>query len=329
MIRIMAPLNESCSREIMLSCADEFYVGIADGEWFRLADDNISFNTRGSRNGQACFSDWQELAEFLNMASGLGKSVYLTANTHSMDRERLPIVRRIIREFAGIGGKGVICSELNCLAYAKEEGMNAVLSTNMAVYSCRSLDYLCRHYEIDRLVLSRDMTLAEIREFRDSTDVELEVFGMNFGCRFSNGHCTGTHNHETGGFCNALSRVEWKYTEPGSLNEGADGAGLHEEELFQSVMNHRIYSEFFMAGACGLCALYRLNEMGIDSFKIVGRELPGKRIEQDTALAAYCRDMAVSCSCREEYQAKMEQIKAQRGIRGCWFGFQCYYPEER
>lgn len=321
MIKIMAPLNETCDLDNMFSLADEYYVGASDDEWFFNTNDYISYNTRGYRNSDTCFHR-KKLAEVLKKASANGKKVFLTANTHNIDKEKLPVVKQIIREFAKNGGSGVICSELNCLSYAKEEGIEAVLSTNMAVYNLKSLDYLCKHYEVDRLILSRDMTMDEIKEFRKSTDLELEVFGLNFGCRFSNGHCTGTHNHRTGGFCSAIGDMIWEYT-------GINGERLNEKMIFSAKINHHIFMEYFMRTACGLCALYTLNEAGINSFKIVGRELDGKRIEKDTRLVNRCRDLIKECSDREEFSKKIEPLIKKHGIENCLCGFGCYYPEER
>ncbi len=321
MIRIMSPLNESCDVALLSQYVDEFYAGIADQEWYRATNDTVYYNTRGNSRGIANFHSWEAFGRSIACAGQAGRPVYLTVNSHNLDERNLNIARRIIHDFAGLGGSGVICSELNCLEYAKEEHLRAILSTNMALYNLKSIQYLLRQYEVDRVILSRDMTLREIRVLRENLDTELEVFGMNFGCRFSNGLCMGTHSHETGGLCGAVQLMKWDY-------QSAYGQSLDLDWRYQSELNGWNYANYFLNHACGLCALYELCGMGVDSFKIVGRELTGERILQCAKEVSEARTLA---DCSRSEQEFLNRVRARRQAGenyGCKWGYQCYYPEK-
>lgn len=320
MIRIMAPLNEDCILDSVLEKADEFYIGIADKEWMEALQTADSFNTRGNRNGFVNFHSMESLKKSLQTAAQKHKPVYLTMNAQNIDTRGLQIAQKTVEEFASAGGTGLICSDLNGLAIANKVGLEAVLSTNMPVYNIKALEYLIEHYQILRVVLPRDMTLAEIKAFRQATDLQIEVFGMNFGCKYSNAHCLGTHNHSLGGFCYATRFIDWHYC---SMN----GQELEPELLYQSELNHWIFGKYFLNNACGLCALFELNQLGIDSFKIVGRELAGSQIESCLELVLQCREAIKYCHNKQEFA---ESVKRKLGIqqqRQCQWGYQCYYPE--
>lgn len=127
-------------------------------------------------------------------------------NVHNLGPERLDCCRRILERFARIGGAGVISANLSCLAYGKELGLKTSVSTILGLYNTEAVAWLERTAAPDRIILSRDMTLEEIRAVRESTRTPIEVFGMKFGCKFSNGFCLGSHNHPTSGLCHAVGR---------------------------------------------------------------------------------------------------------------------------
>ncbi len=319
MLKIFSPLNETCNIEELSNYADEFYVGISDEEWQKssVEPDFVFQNTRGNVNGISNFSSWEKLKEYINKTSVLNKDVFLVLNSHNISSNRIEIVKRIIYDFKSIGGTGIICSNLEIIKLSHLFEMKTVISTNMAVYNAKAAEYLISKYDIDRIILSRDMPLKEIEVFRDSFKNEIEVFGMNYGCKFSNGLCFGTHNHLLGGICRAVKEMDWNYCHLNGQKK--------ENHLYNIEINHMIYNKYHLNTACGLCALYQFINIGIDSFKIVGRELEGISITECIKKVYKCRDMAYHAHSEQEYIEMLDES----GIRNyrCVCGYNCYYPE--
>ena len=321
-MRILAPLNESCEISGLAREADEFYAGVVDEAWEKDGQDIFYYNTRGNRRGGVNFRSWGRLAEAVQEAAQQGCPVYLTMNGHNLGPDRLACCRRILERFARIGGTGVISANLSCLAYGKELGLKTSVSTILGLYNTEAVAWLERTAAPDRIILSRDMTLEEIRAVRKSTRTPIEVFGMKFGCKFSNGFCLGSHNHPTSGLCHAVGQMHWTYT-------GPDGRVLPPEGVLAADRNHWYYTNALLEQACGVCAFYDLIQMQVDCVKLVGRELPGEEILAAAAQMQSCIRLAEESPSREAYLSRLDRRKIQTGRYGCEGGFSCYYPECR
>lgn len=318
-MNIFSPINPSSDIAQLSTVADEFYCGVMDPIWEKTYSPYIGYNTRGFSGSRANYPTWESFAQAIANSNSHHVHCYLTVNSHNITQSQLPLIRDIIQEFKHIGGSGIICSELNGICIAKQEGLRAYLSTNISVYNVQALRYLERAYDFDRIILSRDMRMEDIRRFRDATDKEIEVFGQNLGCRFSNGLCYCTHHCRQGGMCKASMDCRWSYFSP--------QRPLTFLEEYDAKLNHFVYSEYLLKNACALCALYDLVHIGIDCIKVVGRELSNAQIYSSCLALKECIALAQSSASRAEYQSRMiENTKFSSGVE-CLWGLQCYYPE--
>ena len=318
-MNIFAPINPSSDISALSTVADEFYCGVMDPTWESIHTPYIGYNTRGFSGSRANFPTWEALAQTISQSNAYGIGCYLTVNTHNLTTNQLPLIRDIVQKFKLIGGAGIICSDLNGLVIAKNEGLRTYLSTNMTVYNIRALHYLERYYDFDRIILSRDMTIEDIRHIREATDKEIEVFGQNLGCRFSNGLCFCTHHCRQGGMCKSSMESTWCYH---PLQKQLSFSDLYEIKL-----NHFIYSEFLLQNACALCSLYDFLDMGINSIKVVGRELNNQNVMASCALLRTGIQLARQSKNREVFWHHL-QCSSEIGFADCCkWGLQCYYPE--
>lgn len=303
----MCPLNQTCDPKVLMKFADEFYLGISDPSWESAHSKFVSPNTRGNSH-VANYYDMDRLEHDLRLLNSFDKGSYLTLNSHSYSHDQLGHLKRFAAMFKDMGGTGLICSEPYGMSIAKELGLRAIASTNFALYNSRAVRWVVENLGAKRVVLSRDTTFDEIRDIRESTDAELETFIEHFGCRFSNGLCMSTHIPGSGGMCRVSVEGDWEYN-----SSDPDVRA-----------NHAVYSDKLLIHACGYCAIYDFCRIGIDSVKIVGRELEGLEILRSARNVSSLIDLAVGCKSKREYLERMDSCIDM--------GFQCnryncYYPE--
>ena len=316
-MKIFAPLNYGFDIEKLCQLADEFYVGVVDEEWETSYSKFIGYNTRGFSGIKANFPNWESLSESIQIVRKYNKEVFLTVNSHNISNNQINNFEKIISKFSQIGGHGIICSELNGVIIGKKLGLKVYLSTNFSLYSSSSIEFIDNLYNIDRIILPRDMKFNEISKIRNNVNKEIEVFGQNFGCRFSNGLCYCTHNTKAKGMCYSSMVSKWNYFNITN--------NLSFKEQYSADINHYIYSKYLLNNACSLCAIYDFINIGIDSIKIVGRELPYEDVYNACKIMNKMIKIAESCQSKEEYINKLKNETVKKF--DCYWGFQCYYPE--
>ena len=319
-MKIFSPLNEECNIEELAPYAGEFYVGVKSEEWDQYcADSGKEYNARGG-SSRSNFSNWNVLETAVKKADSYGIPCYLTVNAPNISSSGISIVERIIKRFQNLGGAGIICSGLDGMEYGRSIGMKVMASTILGLYNVDSVRYILKHYHPDRIILSRDTSYGTIKQIRSEfPDLELESFGAFFGCKFSNGFCFCTHSHPTGGMCNTMGISDWRF------ERGKTPFTMAQQ--FEVEKNHWLYSDYLLAGACGICGFYRLNQLGIDSLKVVGRELGGQKLLQADKELFYYVKLAEQAASEEEYFSYVKSENICTTHLRCSMGYQCYYPE--
>ncbi|MBR2810859.1 MAG: U32 family peptidase, partial [Solobacterium sp.] len=148
-------------------------------------------------------------------------------------------------------------------------------------------------------------------------DNEFEVFFMRNGCILSDAHCLGMHRPECGATCAML-----RYKQEQIVSDCTSFQDKHDIDV-----NSYLYNGMLLTHACALCAVYRLQKMGVRTLKIVGRSDDADQVEEDVRLSKRNLDIAVQCSSEEEYLENM--IFPPYAPQVCRLGMSCYYPEVR
>ena len=205
-----------------------------------------------------------ELREAVAYAHARAAKVYATVNIfpHNADLNGLPDYLRFLQE---IQVDGLLVADLGVFMMAKEVAPQLPLhiSTQANNTNWRTV---CEWQKLgaQRVVLARELSLQEIREIRQHTDVELEMFGQGAMCISYSGRCL-LSSYFTGRDANRGSCAQccrWKYalveeTRPGQYFP------IAEDERGTYIMNSK-----------DLCLLPYLPEVmacGVDSLKIEGR----------------------------------------------------------
>lgn len=266
--------------------ADAVYIG-GDAYGLRSRAGNFSF---------------EEMAEGVAFANDYGAKVYVAANmvTHEGDAKGAGEFFIKLRE---IGISAVIVSDPALIEICATEapGLPIHLSTQASATNFETLEFW-KNEGLERVVLAREVSMAEIAAIRKNTDVEIEAFIHGAMCISYSGRCT-LSNHMSKrdanrGGCSQSCR--WKY----ELFD-MPYAGEHRSLL----ANGEIEDEPFSMSAVDMSMIEHIPDLiqnGVDSFKIEGRM---KSIHYVSTVAnVYKKAVDSYMADPENYECKQEWV---------------------
>ena len=143
-----------------------------------------SFNAR-MRSANFAYSQFEGALRTLHR---MGRKVYVTVNTVFEQREADRIYQ-LLKYLAITGPDGIIVQDFGTLIMAKEfRQLKIHASTQMNIASARGANALSR-YGVSRIVLARELSMNEIINIRQNTNMELEVFVHGALCASASGLC--------------------------------------------------------------------------------------------------------------------------------------------
>ncbi len=250
-VELLAPAGNLYKLKIAIKYgADAVYIG---GEAFSLRTAADNFTP-------------EEMAEGIKYAHDRGKKVYVTANIIPHNRD-LKEMEKYFKEIYEMGADAVLVSDLGafnlCKKAAPQLEIHISTQANNTNYATVQSWY---EMGAKRVVLAREMTLAEAREIKDniSSDCELEVFMHGAMCVSYSGRCL-LSNYMTArdsnyGACSHPCR--WNYALMEEKRPG-EYMPVFENERGTFIMNSK-----------DLCMIEHIPELigsGIASLKIEGR----------------------------------------------------------
>lgn len=250
-IELLAPAGDLTKLKMaILYGADAVYIG---GEAFGLRTASKNFSL-------------PQMEEGIRFAHERGKKVYLTTNIipHNADLEGFCAY---LDEVVSLGIDAVIVADLGLftLIHKRYPDLHIHISTQ-----ANNTNYLSANAWHDmgaqRVVLARELSLAEIRQIRDNTPSELEIEAFVHGamCISYSGRCL-LSNYLTGRDANkgeCAQPCRWNYA---LVEEKRPGEYIHIGEDEQG-------SFFFNSkDLCMIDHIPELVQSGITSFKIEGR----------------------------------------------------------
>ncbi len=225
----------------------------------------IGGSAMGLRAGARNFTP-EEMREGIAFAHSHGAKVYVTANIYAHNGD-LTEAEAYFEELKGIGPDALLISDPGMFSLAKEicPEIPRHISTQANTTNYRSCLFWAAQ-GAERIVVARELTLAEIREIRSRIpeELELEAFVHGAMCVSYSGRCllsayfTGRDaNH---GECTHPCR--WQYAVAEASRPG-QYLPIEENERGTFLFNSR--------DLCMIEHIPELLEAGIDSFKIEGR----------------------------------------------------------
>lgn len=318
-MKILVPLsNVEYIDKYIDAGADELYLGFHDKNW------NLKFGKYADINRMSGFAEranpfsFEQLLEIIEIIKEKNKGVFITMNANEYSSDQIQYMTEHYFHFLKATGiDGIILSDVDAIRAALEVGLKPVASTMCAIYN-EDIARIYRDMGVKRMILPRDLSLKEIEHICTAMpEIHFEAFFMRNGCIFSDCYCLGMHRPECGATCTYTRYGKSRYTH--MYTNFSD---------YNSVdVNDYLYRTAFHIDACAMCALYRLNSIGIQSLKIVGRADEWSSVCRDIELTKKNLEIMEKASNEDEYLKNM--IFPDNFPRKCREGISCYYPEIR
>ncbi|EMC02787.1 peptidase U32 family protein [Streptococcus mutans] len=217
----------------------------------------------GLRSRAGNFS-MEEMAEGINYAHDHGVKVYVAANMVTHEGNEIG-AGAWFRELRDLGLDAVIVSDpaLIVICATDAPGLEIHLSTQASSTNYETFEFW-KELGLTRVVLAREVTMAELAEIRKRTSVEIEAFVHGAMCISYSGRCVlsnhMSHRDANRGGCSQSCR--WKYN-------------LYDMPFGQErrSLKGEVPEEFSMS-AVDMCMIENIPDMienGVDSLKIEGR----------------------------------------------------------
>ncbi|GAB1456339.1 MAG: U32 family peptidase [Spirochaetia bacterium] len=144
-----------------------------------------TFNAR-MRSSNFAYSQFEAAVESLHK---MGKRLYVTVNTVFEQREADRMFQ-LLQYLERVGPDGIIVQDFGVVKMAQEHfpGLKLHASTQMNVGSAAGANFLSKA-GFKRVVLSRELSLEELKSVRVETNVELETFVHGALCVSASGVC--------------------------------------------------------------------------------------------------------------------------------------------
>jgi putative protease len=219
--------------------------------------DAVYFSTdRLSLRAKAKLITLEDLGEFVSEVKTRGLKAYLAVNS-TVNEDRLEEADEVIAAASKAGVDAVIAWDPAVILKARKAGLRIHISTQANVTNHEAAEFY-RTLGAERIVLSRELSLDEIRKIKQKSEIEVETFVHGAMCMAVSGRChlSAYVLGKSGncGECTQPCRWEWE---------------LHGENGI--IMESR---GKYLLSAKDLCMIEHIPELlkaEIDSFKVEGR----------------------------------------------------------
>ena len=263
----------------------------------------------------------------IDYAHSKGKETYLTINIYPQ-LEGVDLCFKEVDSAYSLGVDAVILTDLSVLEYTctKYPDFEIHLSVQAGNCNAETIQFYQKEFGIKCVILSRVLTVEEIREIRKKTDVDLEIFIFGSICANYEGRCqissyiTGVSSN-TGGACTPLKFVQYIYDDNGKLLFKLNEITLNEFDegefctyptpckgrYFNTGTNKLSYSFQSPVTLNLLGKIPELIATGVDAFKIEGRQRSHTYVENVTKIFRLALDECYKS--KSIYKARKEWLE--------------------
>ena len=182
--------------------ATEFFTGYNPPYWHEKFGFEVSPNGRFAEHEQ--ITDFEVLKEIVLEVHKYDIEIFINLNSWYYTDETFPYIKKMIEEFIEVWVDWIICWNIWILEYLKEieYKWKINISTIMAVYNKEAVRFLLETYNVNKVILSREVTLKEIESIvTEFPNTFFEVFGEWDFCRYNNGLCFAEHKYWAKDIC--------------------------------------------------------------------------------------------------------------------------------
>lgn len=266
----------------------------ADCVYIGLPDDT------NARNFPGLNFDAASAREGVLHAHSAGRKVYLAINTYA---QAAAIERwyRAVDSAAALGVDAVILADPGVMRYAAERhpDLRLHLSVQGSATSAAAINLYARSFGIQRAVLPRVLSLAQVEDVVRDAEVQIEVFGFGSLCVMAEGRCalssyaTG-ESPNTHGVCSPAGAVRWEARADGGMDARLNNILIDRFEKDEragyptlckgrfDVAEDTYYAIEEPVSLNTLALLPELSRIGISAIKIEGRQRSPAYVSQVT-----------------------------------------------
>ena len=311
--------------------ADEFFCGYVPYSWTQKYGTMMPLNRRVVLCSNVQLGAFSELEILSSMIRDYQRPVHLTFNSLFYLPEQYPEIAKIMKACMCLGFQSYIIADPALILYLREHNIDCEihLSGETGEVNSRMVDFF-QQFSLKRVIFHRKNSFDDMKAVINAekshgglrSRTEFEAFILNEMCQFTGAFCNSLHCDELGHLC----RIPY-WLEP--LRESCDDSSLRQlrpsvpaASSQTDVPNDSDLPEGYLCGAtgCGLCALYRLREIGITHLKLVGRGNYTDFMEQDIRMLRQALAILETSTSEKDFQQNMRK---QLFPQGC--SSHCYY----
>jgi len=266
--------------------------------------DCVYFGFRNATNARAFAGlnfDADTARQGIRYARERGRKVLLALNTFPQT-EQWHTWQQAVDDAAELGVDALILADAGLMRYASRTHprLRLHLSVQGSATNYEAVNFYHEHFGIQRAVLPRVLSLAQVENLVRHTPVEIELFGFGGLCVMVEGRCvlssyaTG-ESPNTAGVCSPAKAVRWQQT-PKGLESRLNGVlldryGTDENPGYPTLCKGRFEVEdetyYALEEPTSLNTLELIPDMlrmGIAAIKIEGRQRSPVYVEQVTRI---------------------------------------------
>ena len=232
-----------------------------------------------------------DLKEGVEYAHKLNKKVYVTVNI-AMHNKEYEKIKPYLEELKKINVDAIIISDPGLIDIAKEIGLEIHLSTQNSTLNKKAVKFW-EGEGVSRIVLARECTKEDIKDIKENTNIELEVFIHGAMCASYSGRCVLsnflTNRDSNRGGCSQICRWDFDLYNENKKIEGEKPFTFCTKDL--SLAKH----------------IPDLVNLNVDSLKIEGRMRSVYYIA--TVVKTYRKIIDEYCNNKKEYKYNKEYEK--------------------
>ena len=260
MVELLAPAGNYISlRAVLENGADAVYFGLDDYN-MRANAKNFSLN---------------DLADVSKIAKEYGAKTYLCTNI-ILNERRARELESSLEKISSSEIDGLILSDIGLIEDTVSHGLEAHISVQENVTNTYTLRTLKR-LGAKRAILSRELSLAEIKQIAGKSPIETEIFIHGAICMAISGRCFlsyGLYGRSANcGDCLQPCRKNWTLTYEEGEDNVVNFSNVEDETFIVTGSDDASYRTNFFSpkDMCMIEHIPELIESGVASFKIEGR----------------------------------------------------------
>jgi putative protease len=277
------------------SGADSIYVGVK------------SYNMRAN----AANFTVDELGEAVKRCHDSGVKLYVCTNIVMTDSQ-IDGLRSLMPRLHSQEVDAVIVSDLGACKVASENDVDVHMSVQANLSNVEALKVL-EGMGVERAILSRELSLAQIKDMARKTSLEIETFIHGAMCMAVSGRCfLSSYLYDKSancGECLQPCRKEWKIlSEDG--HELMLEAKTSGKDVGEKGKNLEQQSKTHILSPRDLCTVEHIPELveaGIDAFKIEGRARPAEYVATVTSVYREAIDSYLKGSWEIHREEKLQR----------------------